>query len=387
MRVLYVIDALGEGGTESSLADLLQPLADRGVQSTIAILKSRGEEGVEQSLRRRGVGVRVVPPGRFLAQVRALRSLIREVRPDLVHSMLFASDLRARIVRARGGPPLVNSVVNTSYIPERLVNPELSARKLAAVRLVDKATARWVDRFHAVSRPVAEHTASSLGVPSSMITVIERGRDGTSLGERSEERRATAREALALTADSFVIANLARHEHQKGIDTLLRATARISGDLDVVVVQAGRDGRATTELRTLHAELQLGDRFRFLGHRKDVGDILAAADVFAFPSRYEGMPGAVIEALALALPVVASDIGTVTSILDVNENALVFPVDDAEALADRCRQLSLDSARRTVMGRRSRALFEERFTMDRSADAMAQLYDTVVAHARPGVAG
>jgi glycosyltransferase involved in cell wall biosynthesis len=387
VRVLYVIDALGEGGTESSLADLLQPLADRGVQSTIAILKSRGEEGVEQSLRRRGVDVRVLRPGGLFGQVRALRSTIRDVRPDLVHSMLFASDLRARIVRARGGPPLVNSIVNTSYVPERLVNPELSARKLAAVRLVDKATARWVDRFHAVSQPVAEHTASSLGVPSSMITVIERGRDGTSLGKRSEERRTSAREALALTGESFVIANLARHEHQKGIDTLLRATACISGDLDVVVVQAGRDGRATTELRTLHAVLELGDRFRFLGHRKDVGDILAAADVFAFPSRYEGMPGAVIEALALGLPVVASDIGTVTSILDVNENALVFPADDAEALADRFRELALDSVRRAAMGRRSRALFEERFTMDLSADAMAQLYDSVVERARPGSAG
>ncbi|MGH9030598.1 MAG: glycosyltransferase [Acidimicrobiia bacterium] len=383
MRVLYVIDALGEGGTESSLADLLQPLADRGVQSTVVILKSRGEEGVEQSLRRRGVDVRVIAPRRLPGQVRALRSVIREVKPDLVHSMLFASDLRARIVRARGGPPLVNSIVNTSYIPERLVNPQLSARKLAAVRLVDKATARWVDRFHAVSQPVARHTASSLGVPPSMITVIERGRDGSSLGRRSEERSATAREALAIGAGSFVIANLARHEHQKGIDTLLRATASISRDLDVVVVQAGRDGRATTELRTLHAALGLGDRFRFLGHRKDVGDILAAADIFAFPSRYEGMPGAVIEALALGLPVVAAEIATVTSILDVNENALVFPVDDAEALADRCRELSLDSARRGAMGRRSRELFEERFTMELSADAMAQLYDTVVERARP----
>ena len=385
MRVLYVIDALGEGGTESSLADLLQPLADRGVQSSIAILKSRGEEGVEQSLSRRGVDVRVLPPGRLLGQVRALRSMIREVRPDLVHSMLFASDLRARIVRARGGPPLVNSIVNTNYVPERLVNPKLSARKLAAVRLVDKATARFVDQFHAVSQPVADHAAASLDVPSSKITVIERGRDDRSLGKRSEERHATAREALGLTTDSFVIANLARHEHQKGIDTLLRATACMS-DLDVVVVQAGRDGRATTELTTLHALLELGDRFRFLGHRKDVGDILAAADVFAFPSRYEGMPGAVIEALALSLPVVASDIGTVTSILDVNENALVFPVDDAATLADRCRELSLDSERRGAMGRRSRALFEERFTIDRSADAMARLYDTVIECARHGVA-
>lgn len=388
MRVLYVIDALGEGGTERSLADLLPPLVARGIDPSICILRSRGDEGVEPHLRAAGYPIEILRGTRLVGHVAQLRARSKALGTDLVHSMLLASNLRARTLRALGGPPLVNSLVNVSYGPERLVNPALTARKLEVVRRTDQVTARFVDLFHAVSAPVALHAQEALRLAPERIRVVERGRDPDLLGPWTPERRAAARERLGIATDRPVLVNLARHEHQKGLDTLLRATPAIVDALPAVVLQAGRRGAATGELEELHTSLGLGEAFRFLGHRKDIGDLLAAADLFAFPSRYEGMPGVLIEAMALRLPLVASDVPTVTEVLEPEGNARVVPVDDPEALATACIAVLRDDVSRAAMASRSREIYEARFTMERSGEAMARLYRDVVASrsSRRGVA-
>lgn len=378
LEVLQVVDGLWVGGTERSLVEMLPRFEAHGIDVRIACLRRR-EEGVEGE----------VPPNRLLlvsgeglaGQARSLRRLLRRDRPALVHSSLFRANMVTRLAAAGTGIPVLNSLVNDSYGPDRLRDPRIRPWRLRAVQLVDAVSGRLLaDHFHAVSETVAEAARRRLRVPVRRLTVVRRGRDPHRLGEPSKERRLRARRALGILESAPVVVNVGRQEFQKGQEHLLRAAAGLRArHAGLVVLLAGRAGAATPHLETLAGELDLAATVRFLGHRSDVPEILAAADVFAFPSLYEGLPGAVIEAMALGLPVVAADIGPVREIVEPEASALLVPPGDAEALAAALDTILSDPARAATLGRRGRDRFLEHLTLEGSARAMAALYRNLAA--------
>jgi glycosyltransferase involved in cell wall biosynthesis len=116
------------------------------------------------------------------------------------------------------------------------------------------------------------------------------------------------------------------------------------------------------------------ERVQLLAHRPDVAEVLAAADMFVFPSLFEGMPGAVIEAMASGLPIAASDIEPVREVVDIGANAMLVAPLDTSALAAVVRSLLDDRSRMHDIGRRSREIFEERFTIERSVEGFIDLH-------------
>ena len=114
--------------------------------------------------------------------------------------------------------------------------------------------------------------------------------------------------------------SLGSQDFQKGFAHLIEAAAGLASTYPrLVVVVAGRPGQASQELESLRDQLGVSETVQFLGHRDDAPEILAAGDIFALPSLFEGFPGAVLEAMALSLPVVASDIPPVREIVRPGE--------------------------------------------------------------------
>jgi glycosyltransferase involved in cell wall biosynthesis len=177
----------------------------------------------------------------------------------------------------------------------------------------------------------------------------------------------------------------ARHYHLKGLDVLVRAFPDVAAAFpDAVLVVAGREGPATPELRRLAAEGRVEGRSRFLGYRSDVADLMAAADVFALPSRAEGSPGALIESMALEVPTVASDIPSVREIAGTPpRTAALFPVGAAPAMARRIIGLLDDPASAAELAAAGRRRFLDGYTLDAIADATIDLYLSVL----PGRSG
>lgn len=379
MKVTYIVNALGEGGTERSLADLLPGLRDHGVDARIITLRSRGDEGVEPLLRSQGFEISTIGSIGRLRTLRALRHLIREQRPDIVHTMLFEANLYGRLATIGTGTRLVVSLVNTTYSPARLDDPRLDRRKVRAVQALDTVLGRFrTDRFHAVSRAVQDDAVAALRLPADKVIVIERGRRPETLPAATPARRAAAREQLGLATDAEVLVAVGRQEYQKGHRYLLDAMHQLADRPNLVLLVAGRTGNESDELQRILARMpETAERVRLLGHRSDVAEILAAGDVFVFPSLFEGMPGAVIEAMASGLPIVASDIEPVREVVDIGTNALLVPSRDASALADAVRELLDDHSRVNAMGRHSREIFEERFTIERSVHGFLDLYRQV----------
>jgi glycosyltransferase involved in cell wall biosynthesis len=373
MHVLYVIDSLASGGSERSLAELAPALVQRGVKLDVGYLHE--QPGLHHELIAAGTALFPLDgAGGRLGQLRRIRRLVRERQPDLVHTTLFEADVLGRVAARLSGIPLVSSLVSVPYGPEQLLDPQLKPWKVRAAKEIDTATARLVTRFHAVTRHVADVMGGRLRIPRSRIDVIYRSRNPDTLGLRTEERRRAARVGLGVSPDTPLVLAVGRHEFAKGLDVLLRAFPIVLRRLpEARLVIAGREGNQTAFLRSLSERLTLMGSVHFLGPRDDVPELLCATDVVVVPSRWEGSPNVLIEALALETPIVASDIPAVREMMGPGGIAVLSTPGAREELGDNLMSRLEDQGglRKTKEGR---LLFLERFTVDRAADATLSFY-------------
>lgn len=384
LKVVLVINSLGGGGAERSLAELLPRYKPAGIDPVVVCLKRR-DEGVERDVRRSSIPLVYLTGRNALSWVGQLAGLARATPADLIHTSIFEADLVGRFAGLRTGIPVLTSLVNTSYESIRLLDPNVSRFGMGIARVLDGWTARTMTtHFHAISDTVKRASVRALGISPDRITVVERGRDLVRLGEPSHERRARARRSLGIDAADVVLVNTGRQEYQKGQRYLLEAMAAlVPRHPRLVLLVAGRPGNATQELRALSDRLKLEGKVRFLGYREDVPEILAAADLFVFPSLFEGAGGALIEAMAMGLPIVASDIPSTREV--AGESALLVHVASAEALAEGIENLLGEPCKARALGMQASAIFRSRFTLDSSATRMVDLYRRVVAAGRRGI--
>ena len=382
MRLLFVIPGLSGGGTERSLRELVATLVHHDIDVSIVYMVQRP---TDDAARLEDVGARLhlVPKRRLDAHFLGIRQVIARERPDILHTSLYEADIAGRVAawRAGGGRPVVlSSIVNTSYDPARLGDSNVPAWKLWGVRMVDGWTARnLTDHFHAVSRAVKDSAVQALGIDPTRVTVIERGRDPRRLGEPSSERRTKARAALGLDRDAEVIVTVGRQEFQKGQVHLVGAfdlLARIRPHAELLIV--GRNGNHSAQLEARVRESPYRERVRTLGHRDDVPDILAGADLFVLPSIYEGFPGAAIEAMALGMPVVASNLPTLREVVDDGRSGLLVPPCDHAQLAEAMSGVLDDPNLARRLGDRGRDLFLTRLTAEQSHRRMIELYERLL---------
>ena len=383
MKILFVINGLGAGGAERSLSEMLPLFQKSGIESTIVCLNKR-DEGVEAGTRALGFDVRSMRSRGWTAMVRELRGLIDELRPDLVHTTIFDADVVGRVAARTSKTPVLTSLVNTTYDPVRLLDPNIRRWRLRSVKALDGWTARHLtSHFHAITTAVKDAAVRDLRIDPVTVTVVERGRDPQRLGVPSDERRAAARRDLGLDPGAPLLVTAGRQEFQKGQWHLIEAMPHIAETCPgVTLLLAGRSGNASARIEEVARSADLDGRVRFLGHREDIPEILAAADLFVFPSLYEGLGGALIEAMALGLPIVASNLPAVREVVEPDRNALLVPPASAAELSAAVGSLMVDEPRRRIMGARSRQIFEERFTLEASADRMQGLFRTVASAGR-----
>jgi glycosyltransferase involved in cell wall biosynthesis len=370
--VLHLINSLGGGGAERSLVDMLPLLRDHGVHSDIAVFE-HPLAGVEAAAEAAGVRVHTVAGTGVVARVAGVRSLIRRLRPDVVHTTLFDADVVGRLAAVGTDSMVLTSLVNMSYATNRLNDPNVTAWKLDAARRVDGFTARHLcDGFHAITQAVATSATQALSISAADITVIPRGRDSERLGRRTPERRAAARAKFQVSESETLVVNVGRQEFQKDQETLLRAIATLKNEIpNIRLVVAGREGNATATLRHVVGELGLEKAVTFLGFTDDVPELLVAADIFVFPSRFEGLGGSVLEAMALEVPIVASDIPPLREVLAAGERGALAAVGSPAELSRAIQQVLGDEEEASRRVARGRAAFENEFDLISVASAMA----------------
>lgn len=379
MRVLHVITQFpGRAGAEVSLRDLVLATQGARLDHAIAVLKPQPNDSTAAD---EGGVPNFVPPRRVgpLEAVPHLRAAIRDFSPDLVHTSLFDADVAGRIAARSTRVPVLTSLVNTPYAPAAQEAEPVSPVKQRLAHGVDALLARHATTaFHAITSAVADDAAPALGVARERIHVVPRGRSRAALGKWSAERRARTRQMLGLGSEPVVL-NIARQEPQKGQWTLLRALPSVrAAHPDVMLLIAGREGRSTAALGRIAAEAGIEDAVRWLGVRRDVPDLLCAADAFVFPSEWEGLGGALLEAMALRVPVVASDIPALSEVLDGGRCGALVPPGDPRALADGVLEVLERGPDVATRLDAAEGRFLTTYELTAVANAMVGLYHSVV---------
>ena len=379
MKILFVQDSLGTGGAERSNADLWYYLRSQGVDIRIVVLEHR-KEGIEKEIVGEGFPVTFLS-GSFIKNSRQIADIIRKYKPDVVHSVLTRANLRVRLAKLFTPFHHVESLVNCTYDPVRLKDPRVSKAGFYVYKYLDLLSRpKGVDHSIAITREVEKHYHNELKIPSNRLSVIFRGRNrNTYLADRTSIRTKVDAE-LGLQQGRVLLIHVGRQEFQKGHIYFLRALQHLYQNNSQIwdklnVLFCGRRGNASADIDAfLEQHPHLHQNIHWLGHRHDVPALLAASDVFVFPSLYEGLGGSLIEAQAAALPVVCSDIPVLHEVVIEGDNALMFPAAGDRALAEQLTKLVQDAGLRQRMRERSLQNFDQKFRLEKINEETLNFY-------------
>lgn len=356
------------------MLDLVVELQRQGVDVELVSL-SPARDGLEEEARGSGVPTTVLPPLRRWRRVVEVRRILRQRRPDIVHATLPAAVRVVGVASIGLGAAVVSSVTSavSKDLERRLFGENWRRRAyFAGYRVVSRLR---VDRFHAITASTARVMAPDWGIDHRKVRVVERGRDLRRLGSPSAERRARVRASLGIAPGTPLVVVGARLSTQKNLTALIAAFARVVERLPgALLLIAGRDDDDSATVHRAAAPLVAAGAVRLLGFRADLPDLLAAADATALSSLVEGGAGVLIEAMALGVPVVSTEIDGLASVLVHGDNALVTPQGDPEAMAAALVAVLTDAGLAARLGAAGRRSFEERFTIDGAAARMIGLY-------------
>ena len=375
-RVLHVITTLGRGGAERQLVNLVRNTDRTEFEHLVCYLSPPADFAAELEQDGREVICLNLPRRRpWLFATTRLISLLRARRPDLIQTWLFDADMSARLSTFIGPRiPIINTLHVTAYDPHTIRAAHWPPHKVAVLRRVDKWTARRArPLFVACSEAVKRSAVRHLGVPPGDIRVIYNSIDQTTLHCAPDEPH-RLRQAAEIPADAFVFMNVGRLAPQKGQPVLLRAFRQVVAALpDAYLVFVGEGAQAEL-LAALARELDVSDRVRFLGRRTDVGACLEMADAFVFPSFFEGLPLAPIEAMLKGLPCIVARIDPVLELFADGETGMLVAPGSVVELAAAMMRLYREPELRRRLGARARAKATERFDSGRGLHAWERLY-------------
>ena len=362
LRILHTESSLGWGGQEIRVLTEARGVALRGHDVVIA---APADARIFQEAPRFGVEAVALPIGRKrVGGVLALRRFLAERSFDVVntHSSTDAWLAALACRTLAHAPPIVRTRHISAPMP----------RNRATRWLYASATDRIVTTGEKLRLQVLDETA----VDAARVVSIPTGVD---LARFRRGDRAAARAATGLPENARVVGIVATLRSWKGHRYLLQAIAGLRRP-DVLLVIVG-DGPQRAALEALAAELRLGDAVRFAGNQADVAPWMQSFDVFCLPSyANEGVPQALMQAMACGLPVVTTPVGSIAEIVTDGATGVIVPPEDVASLRGAIASLLDDDARRHALGERAATTARERFGDARMVDRMLEVFRHV---ARP----
>ena len=360
IRLALVITELAPGGAERCLAEIATRLDRKRFAPVVysLALPPEGEKSLlVNKLRSAGIAVRFLGLRRtwqFLQGVRRLRELLRDQRAEVVQTFLF----HANVVGARAA--------------RELAIPHATGMRVADPRRWRLAIERWetagAARHVCVSQSVADFYRER-GFESDKLVVIPNGIDVATW----RDAQPLALTTLEVPPARRVMIYVGRLDKQKGLQPFIRVLPAVFNEFaeyDLLVVG---DGPQRAELIRLAGELGIASRVHFAGWRGDVRNLLAAADLLVLPSRWEGMPNAVLEAMAAGKPVVAARAHGVAELLGPSTEEQTTAVDSPSEFGDKLRSLLRSREAQQALGTRNQERAFQQFSLDFCVTQYAQL--------------
>jgi glycosyltransferase involved in cell wall biosynthesis len=375
LRVLHVIESLGVAGAEQALVNLLPELRREGVESEIAVLWSPYD--LAQTVREQGITVHeldIRSKWSFARATSQLSHILRKGKFDLAHAHLPGAVFYAAV--ARGRTPAVATFHGLSF---QFYPANTFLRKLR--RRAESWWTRYrIDQYIAVSSAVAEHYHQTLGVSLAKTRVIPNGFPTELLRQDAAPDAHEIRQRFGVRPEDFCIVSAGRFVAQKGHSHLITAVSRLKGrGLTPKVLLFGKGGLQPV----LEAQVQdLGLSTQVSLHpalpHQELISLFHAADLFVFPSVSEGFGMAAGEAMCAGLPVVASNIPGIASLIENEISGSLVPPGDPDALAKEVERLILDAQLRRKFSLAGRERIVAQFSMGKITAQVAAFYRELV---------
>ncbi len=358
--ILYLITATNAGGTEKALWELVRRLDTGRFTAHVCTLKKPGIFGPRLAAAAAGFHTLGLPESgglraalNFLPACIGLARIARRVRPAIIHSFLFRANICGRLAGRLAGVPIVISSLRVT-----------EAGSLA--HFVDRMTAGMVDRYTAVSEAVRQEAITRTGIAPKKIITIPNGIDFPKLPTPIAD------------PGVFKIALFGRFHQQKGHDVLLQAMKLLAGQKPLVRAFLFGEGPDEAALKKTVADLGIADRVSFMGVVDNPTEAMASMDAIVLPSLWEGMPNAVLEAMAAGKPVVASRIAGMDELVQDGSTGLLCGLGNAAEFAAALLSLARDRQRTGAMGEAGRCLAKEKFSIAATVAATVGLYDELI---------
>jgi sugar transferase (PEP-CTERM/EpsH1 system associated) len=360
-HVMQVVHSLARGGSERLACDLSLGLDPSRVRSSVCALDKDGP--LREDLTRAGIPAFVIGrrPGFDWPVILRLHRLFRDNRVDVVQThhlnQLVYSGLGARLAGA--------AIVHVEH-------EYFSLQRRSAKRRL-RLLAPLCHRVVAVGEEIRDFLVREVGLRRSKVVVI---RNGVDLARYVPQKRG-APEALGLPRDGELIGHVARLEAEKDQESLLRAFRIVLDARPNVYLVIVGDGSQRGDLERTAARLGIGARVRFLGPRAEVAEILPHLKVFVLSSVNEGLPLAVLEAMACGRPVVATAVGEIPRVVEHGITGFTVAPRDPAALAASVRAVLDHPHWAACMGEAARQSIERAFSLTRVVQQYQVLYDSL----------
>jgi sugar transferase (PEP-CTERM/EpsH1 system associated) len=372
--VVHLIYALGTGGLENGLVNIINRAPPGRYRHAVVCLTTA--DAFAGRITAPGVPVITLDkrPGHDLALYWRLFRLLRTLRPAILHTRNIA----ALEMQAVGWPvPGIRGIHGEHG--RDIHDLDGSNRRY---RLLRRLLSPLIRRFITVSRDLHDWLVDDVGIPRRKVVQIYNGVDQSRFIPVGGPQRDHLPEGF-LPPDGVLIGTVGRLAAVKDQRTLLAAFAHLNDRLPAMrdrlrLVLVG-DGPLFEELEAQARALGIDRQLWMAGDREDVPVLLTSMDIFVLPSLAEGISNTILEAMASALPVIATSTGGNPELVREGDNGHLVPVGDAEALAARLQQLIQDPATARGMGLRGRARIEREFNWDRTVDRYLSIYDEVLA--------
>lgn len=366
-RILYLITDLNEGGAQRAVRQLAVAMARRGWEVRVACLFGVGAQGT--ALREAGVEVIDLHTRSKvdLLVFRRARAMARRFDPDVVHAFLYHANFVARALsRGAAGRPFVITGERTLAVEPRWAE------------WVNRLTQRHSDLVLAVSEQVRKDVVERVGLSARLVEVLDNGVDTEAFSPGAPEPGWLADHGVP-SARGPVVGTLARLAPQKRLDLLIEVFARILEVHEGAVLLIGGTGNERERLRARVASLGLESAVRFLGYVEDVAPMLRCLDLFMLPSAQEGMPNALLEAMACGIPSVCTAVGGVTDIIDSGTEGLLCPPGDVDCMRLSALAILGDETLARRLGEASRARVMRDFSLSGMLDKAEAYYRAAIA--------
>jgi glycosyltransferase involved in cell wall biosynthesis len=361
-RIALMIPTLDRSGAEKQFTLLASGLPRDLFDVHVLLLTRSGP--YEKPLRSAGIPITLLGK-RFKLDVAAfwrLRSWLKHLKPDIIHTWLFAANAYGRL--ASRVVPAAKLVVS-----ERCVDSWKRGWQL----WLDQRLIRRTDRLVGNSQSVVEFYRK-LGIPAAKLVCIPNGIDCPPPMVVDRSRLLTE---LGWPEDSFVAGFIGRLAEQKRVDDLIFSVETLRQTRPRLKLLVVGDGPLRERLERFTRDVGCSEHVRFLGHRDDVDRWLAFMDVFCLASSFEGMSNSLMEAMAASKPVVVSDIPPNRELVIQGETGFLSPVGDRVAYMQFLRLLIDDADLRRRLGNAGRRRMEENFSVAQMVRRYTELYDTL----------